>query len=299
MKKHYSGYVNIIGRPNVGKSTLMNAFLGEKMAIITHKPQTTRHRILGILNEEEYQVVFSDTPGLINDPHYKMQEAMNKAAFSIFEDADVVLFVTEHNDNYEGDEKVLQKIKQAKIPKFLLINKVDLSDPEALKALKQKWEDRLEFDEVHFISALNKLGTDHVLECIKKRLPEGPVYFPKDQISDKPERFFITEIIREKILLFYKQEIPYSCEVIIEEYKETVKHGKPFSYIRANIIAMRQSQKHILIGKGGASIKKLGIEARKDIEKFLGHRVHLELYVKIKEKWRDDDRMLKSFGYLK
>lgn len=297
MKKHYSGYVNIIGLPNVGKSTLMNAFVGEKMAIITHKPQTTRHRILGILNEEDYQVVFSDTPGIINEANYKMQEAMNKAAFSIFEDADVILFVTEPNDEYTGDEKVLQKIKKAEIPKFLLINKVDLSDPESLKALKEKWESLLDFDEIHFVSALNKLGTDHVLECIKKRLPEGPVYFPKDQLSDKPDRFFVTEIIREKILLFYKQEIPYSCEVLIEEYKETFKHGKPFHYIRANIIAMRQSQKHILIGKSGSSIKKLGIEARKDIEKFLGNRVHLELYVKIKEKWRDDDRLLKSFGY--
>lgn len=290
--------MNIIGRPNVGKSTLMNAFLGEKMAIITHKPQTTRHRILGIWNNKDYQIVFSDTPGLIDDPNYKMQKAMNKAAFSIFEDADVVLFVTTPEETYEGDEKVLSKIKNAKVPKFLLINKVDLSDPDAIKAMMEHWNDLIEFDEVHVISALNKLGTEHLLESIKKRLPEGPVYFPKDQISDKPERFFITEIIREKILLFYKQEIPYSVEVIIEEYKETMKHGKPFSYIRANIIAMRQSQKHILIGKGGSSIKRLGMEARKDIEKFLSHRVHLELYVKIKEKWRDDDQLLKSFGYL-
>jgi len=298
VSKHHSGYVNIIGRPNVGKSTLMNAFLGEKMAIITHKPQTTRHRILGIWNNDEYQIVFSDTPGLIDDPNYKMQKAMNKAAFSIFEDADVVLFVTTPEETYEGDEKVLSKIKNAKVPKFLLINKVDLSDPDSIKAMMEHWNGLIKFDEVHVISALTKLGTEHLLESIKKRLPEGPVYFPKDQISDKPERFFITEIIREKILLHYKQEIPYSVEVIIEEYKETMKHGKPFSYIRANIIAMRQSQKHILIGKGGTSIKRLGIEARKDIEHFLGHRVHLELYVKIKEKWRDDDQLLKSFGYL-
>ncbi len=282
----------------MGKSTLMNAFLGEKMSIITHKPQTTRHRILGIYNTEEFQIVFSDTPGLITDPNYKMQEAMNKAAFSIFEDADLVIFVTEPGEDYTGEEKVLNKLKKADVPKFLLINKVDLSNPEALLELKTKWESILDFDEIHFISALNKAGTDHVLECIKKRLPEGPVYFPKDQLSDKPERFFITEMIREKILLLYKQEIPYSCEVIIEEYKEENRNGKPFNRIRANIIAMRQSQKHILIGKGGSSIKKLGIEARKDIEKFLGHQIHLELYVKIKEKWRDDDRLLKSFGYL-
>jgi GTP-binding protein Era len=298
VSKHFSGYVNIIGKPNVGKSTLMNAFLGEKMAIITHKPQTTRHRILGILNEKDYQIVFSDTPGLIDDPNYKMQSAMNKAAFSIFEDADLVLFVVEPHNNYEGDEKVIKKLKQTEVPKFLLINKVDTSDPDTIKDLIEEWQKVLEFEEIHVISALNKLGTDNVIECIKKRLPEGPIYFPKDQISDKSERFFITEIIREKILLFYKQEIPYSCEVLIESYKETKKNGKPFSYIRANIIAMRQSQKHIIIGKGGASIKRLGMEARKDIEKFLSQRVHLELYVKIKEKWRDDDRSLKSFGYL-
>jgi len=295
---HYSGYVNIIGKPNVGKSTLMNAFLGEKMAIITHKPQTTRHRILGILNEKDFQIVFSDTPGLIDDPNYKMQSAMNKAAFSIFDDADVVLFVTEPTITYEGDEKVISKLKAAKVPKFLLINKVDTSDPESIKSLIEKWKNIIEFDEVHVISALNKLGTDNVIECIKKRLPEGPVYFPKDQLSDKSERFFITEIIREKILLHYKQEIPYSCEVVIEDYKETTKRGAPFSYIRANIIAMRQSQKHILIGKNGSSIKRVGVEARKDIEKFLDQRVHLELYVKIKEQWRDDDQSLKRFGYL-
>ena len=298
MGKHYSGYVNIIGKPNVGKSTLMNAFLGEKMAIITHKPQTTRHRILGIVNEEDYQIVFSDTPGLIEDPHYKMQNAMNKAAFSIFEDADVVLFVVEPHMTYVGDEKVLQKLKTTKVPKFLLINKVDTSEPEKIKNLIEEWKEAINFDEVHVISALSKLGTDNIIECIKKRLPEGPVYFPKDQLSDKSERFFITEIIREKILLFYKQEIPYSVEVLIESFKETRKNGAPFSYIRANIIAMRQSQKHILIGKNGSSIKRLGIEARKDIEKFLDQRVHLELYVKIKEKWRDDDQSLKRFGYL-
>ncbi len=298
MGVHYSGYVNIIGKPNVGKSTLINAFLGEKMAIITHKPQTTRHRILGILNETDYQIVFSDTPGLIEDPNYKMQTAMNKAAFSIFDDADLVLFVTEPTMTYEGDEKVLSKLKSAKVPKFLLINKVDTSDPESIKSLIEQWKEAIDFDEVHVISALNKLGTDNVIECIKKRLPEGPVYFPKDQLSDKSERFFITEIIREKILLHYKQEIPYSCEVVIEDYKETTKRGAPFSYIRANIIAMRQSQKHILIGKNGSSIKRVGVEARKDIEKFLDQRVHLELYVKIKEQWRDDDQSLKRFGYL-
>ena len=298
MDKHYSGYVNIIGRPNVGKSTLLNALVGEKMAIITHKPQTTRHRILGILSEEDYQIVFSDTPGLIQDPGYKMQKAMNDAAFSIFEDADVVLFVTEPADEYTGEEKVIQKLQHTQVPKLLVINKVDTSDPDTLKALEKTWTDRINFDQVHHISALEKIGTEHLLSSIKNLLPEGPIYFPKDQLSDRSERFFISEIIREKILMLYKQEIPYSSEVIVEEFKESEKNGAPFVHILAHIFVMRKTQKQILIGKGGSSIKKLGIESRKDIEKFLEKRVHLELYVKIKEKWRDDDRLLKSFGYL-
>jgi len=296
--KHYSGYVNIIGKPNVGKSTLMNAIVGEKMAIITNKPQTTRHRILGILSEDNYQIIFSDTPGVINDPHYKMQQAMNDAAFSIFEDADVVLFVTEPGDEYEGNEKVLEKIKSSKVPKFLIINKVDLSDPDALKALEKKWTDLISFDQVHHISALMKLGTENVLNCIIKLLPEGPAYYPKDQLSDRSQRFFISEIIRENILKLYHQEIPYSTEVIVESYKESEKRGAPFVHIRALIFVMRPTQKSIIIGKQGVSIKKLGMDSRKQIEAFLDCRIHLELFVKVKEKWRDDDRLLKSFGYL-
>ncbi len=272
--------------------------VGEKMAIITHKPQTTRHRILGILSDDDYQIVFSDTPGLISDPGYKMQKAMNDAAFSIFEDADIVLFVTEPGEVYEGSEKVIEKLKKTNVKKFLIINKVDTSDPDTLKALHKKWTELIEFDQVHHISALEKLGVEYLLEQIKSLLPEGPVYFPKDQLSDRSVRFFLSEIIREKILLFYKQEIPYSTEVIIENFKESEKRGEPFVHILAHIFVMRKTQKQILIGKGGSSIKKLGIEARKDIEKFLEKRVHLELFVKIKEKWRDDDRLLKSFGYL-
>jgi len=299
LDKHFSGYVNIIGKPNVGKSTLMNAFVGEKMAIITNKPQTTRHRILGIVSEENYQIVFSDTPGVISDPNYKMQKAMNDAAFSIFEDADIVVFVTEPGEEYNGDEKVLDKIKKSKVSKFLIINKVDTSDPETLKALEKKWTALIEFDEVHHISALMKLGTENLLNCIVKRLPEGPVYYPKDQLSDRSERFFISEIIRENILKLYHQEIPYSSEVIVESFKETEKRGEPFVHIKALIFVMRPTQKSIIIGKGGSSIKKLGMDSRKQIEAFLEKRIHLELFVKVKEKWRDDDRLLKSFGYLR
>lgn len=298
MSKHYSGYVNIIGKPNVGKSTLLNAVVGEKMAIITSKPQTTRHRILGILSEEDYQVVFSDTPGLIHDPGYKMQKAMNDAAFSIFEDADVVLFVIDPYDPYDGTEKVLDKLKHAKVPKFLVINKVDQSTPEQLKEMMALWSERITFDEIHCISALEKIGIDHLVSQIKARLPEGPVYFPKDQISDRSERFFISEIIREKILILYKQEIPYSSEVVVTEFKVGELRGAPFVRIRAEIYVMRDTQKQIIIGRQGSSIKKLGTLARKDIEKFLEKRIHLELFVKVKEKWRDDDRFLKGFGYL-
>lgn len=298
MSKHYSGFVNIVGKPNVGKSTLLNAMLGEKMSIITHKPQTTRHRILGILSDENHQIVFSDTPGVIDQPGYKMQKAMNDAAFSIFEDADLVLFVTEPADNYEGDEKIIEKLNQTHVAKFLVINKVDISDPQTLKQLEELWMKRVNFDACIMVSALEKAGTDHLINLIVEKLPEGPVYYPKDQISDKSVRFFVSEIIREKILEIYHQEIPYSSEVVVTEFKESVKNGKDFVRIRAEIFVMRSSQKNIIIGKAGSSIKQLGILARKDIEKFLEKKVHLELFVKVKEKWRDDDRLLKSFGYL-
>lgn len=297
-KKHFSGFVNIIGKPNVGKSTLLNAFMGEKMAIISSKPQTTRHRYKGIISGEDFQIVFSDTPGLISDPNYKLQEAMNDSAMSIFEDADLVLFMIDPYNEYTGEEKVIRKLTSTKAPKFLIINKVDTSEPEKLKALEKKWREIIDFDEVHHISALMALGIPHLLSSIKSRLPEGPAYYSKDDISDKSVRFFISEIIREKILLNYKQEIPYSVEIHVESYKESQKHGKPFVHISAVIYAMRNTQKGIIIGHKGAGIKKLGIDSRKDIEKFIGSRCHLELFVKVKDKWRDDDRMLKSFGYL-
>lgn len=298
LDKHYSGFVNIVGKPNVGKSTLLNALMGERMSIITPKPQTTRHRILGIVSGENHQVIFSDTPGLISDPGYKMQKAMNDAAFSIFEDADLILFVTEPADEYQGDELIINKLAEAEVPRFLLINKVDISDADTLKQLEQTWMDRVPFEKCIFISALEKAGIEHLLNLIIEHLPEGPVYYPKDQVSDKSVRFFISEIIREKILLLYQQEIPYSCEVVVTEFKERVKNGEDLVNIRAEVYVMRKSQKSILIGKGGSSIKKLGIQARQDIEAFLSKKVHLELYVKVKEKWRDDDRLLKSFGYL-
>jgi len=298
LSKHYSGYVNIVGKPNVGKSTLLNAMLGEKMSIITHKPQTTRHRILGILSDENHQIIFSDTPGVIDQPGYKMQKAMNDAAFSIFEDADLVLFVTEPEDKYEGDEKIIDKLNETQAPKFLVINKVDISDSQTLKELEELWMERVKFDACIMVSALEKAGTDHLVNLIMEKLPEGPVYYPKDQISDKSVRFFVSEIIREKILEIYHQEIPYSSEVVVTEFKESEKNGKDFVRIRAEIFVMRSSQKNIIIGKAGSSIKQLGILARKDIEKFLEKKVHLELFVKVKEKWRDDDRLLKSFGYL-
>ncbi len=297
-KIHRSGYVNIIGRPNVGKSTLMNALLGEKMAIITPKAQTTRHRIIGIYSEEDHQIIFSDTPGLIKDPKYKMQEAMNKAAFSIFEDADVILLMIEPGTDLSPEDKVFSSLKKATAPVFLLINKIDTSEATALTELAQEWSQFYEFENIIMISATEKHGIDHLLQEIKQRLPEGPAYYPKDNISDRSTRFFVSEIIREKILLQYKQEIPYSSEVHVEEYKESIKNDKPFVHIKATIFVMRKTQKAIIIGQGGRAIKSLGIAARRDIEKFIDSRCHLELYVKVKEKWRDDERLLKSFGYL-
>jgi len=297
-KKHYSGFINIIGKPNVGKSTLLNAFVGEKMAIISHKPQTTRHRFFGIVNGDDFQLIFSDTPGLITDPHYKMQEVMNDAALSVFEDADCVLFVIDPSNEYSGDEKVISKLKKAECPKFLVINKIDTAEQDTLKELEAEWRGLVDFDQVHHISAKEGLGIPHLLEQIRALIPEGPAYYPKDQISNKSTRFFMSEIIREKILHLYSQEIPYSSEVFIEEFNETEKHGNPFVYIKAIIFVMRKTQKGIMIGHQGSSIKKLGIESRKDIEKFLDCRVHLELFIKVKDKWRDDDRLLKSFGYM-
>ncbi len=294
---HKSGFVNIIGKPNVGKSTLMNSLLGEKMSIITSKPQTTRHRILGIYNDEEYQIVFSDTPGLIEDPSYGMHHSMNKFAYSSFEDADILLFVLDLFEDYEGDEKVIDLLKKTDSTKYLVINKIDLDKDNKLANLLDKWKDIITFDKIFEISALKKIGLDHLLKTIKDNLKEGPEYYPKDQLSDKNTRFFISEIIRESILTQYKQEVPYSCEITIDEYKESEKNGQPFVHIYATIFVSRKTQKGILIGKNGTAIKKLGTDSRVKIVEFLDHHVFLGLNVKVRENWRDDERQLKYFGY--
>ncbi len=297
-KVHKSGFVNIVGRPNVGKSTLMNALVGEKMSIITSKPQTTRHRILGILSGEDFQIVFSDTPGIIRNPAYKMQEAMNRFAQSAFEDADLMLFVTDVEEKYDADDPVINQLKNFEGPKFLVINKSDLAQPEKVLDLIKWWNEQVPFTETLPIAALHKLNTDKLLEQVQAYLPEGPEYYPKDQLTDRPERFFVSEIIREKILELYHQEIPYSTEVAIESFKERqTSKGVPLIEIQALIFVSRETQKMILLGKKGSAIKKLGTEARKSLEAWLENKVFLDLHVKVRDKWRDDDRMLKHFGY--
>ena len=295
---HKSGFVNIIGQPNVGKSTLMNTLVGERMSIITNKPQTTRHRIVGIVSEEDYQVVFSDTPGFIDDPHYKMQEAMNSFVKAAFEDADIMLWIAEVTDEPAKDLLLKERLKKLETPLFLVINKIDTVKVEEVAMSIQRWNKAFDFTEIIPISALEKKNTDTLMKLILKYIPEGPVYYPKDQLTDKPERFFVSEIIREKILLQYKQEVPYSCEVVVESFKETeTKHGEPLVRIAALIFVARKTQKVIIIGRKGDAIKRLGTEARKAIEIFLDSKVFLELHVKVKDNWRDDDRMLKHFGY--
>ncbi len=297
-KKHRSGFVNIIGRPNVGKSTLMNALLGDKMSITTHKPQTTRHRILGILNEADYQIVFSDTPGLIQQPKYEMQEVMNRYAYSTFEDADIMLFLTDAREDYPDDHPLIDQLQKLKVPVFLVINKTDTVDENRLNFLQHLWLQRVNFTEVIPISALHGLGLDVLMEKILQHLPEGPPYYPKDFLSDRPERFFVAELIREKILLLYHQEIPYAVEVVVERFKEeSTKDGLPLAHIEAWIFVERPTQKGILIGKNGEAIKKLGTLARQDIEQFLGKKVFLELRVKVRKDWRDNPEWLKRLGY--
>ncbi len=297
-KAHKSGYVNIVGRPNVGKSTLMNALVGEKMSIITNKPQTTRHRIIGILSGDDFQVVFSDTPGIISDPSYKMQIAMNNMVNTTFHDSDLTLFVTDANERFEDDDPIIERLKKVETPLFLVINKIDSVKPEQVLQLIKLWNKRLKFTEIVPISALKKHNTQKVSDLIMENLQEGPPYYPKDQLTDKPERFFVSEIVREKILELYHQEIPYSTEVIINAFKEgETSRGEAITRIDATIYVMRKSQKPILIGKGGSAIKRLGTESRKSLEKWLETRVHLELHVKISDDWRDNERMLKHFGY--
>ncbi|MDG2343762.1 MAG: GTPase Era [Flavobacteriales bacterium] len=289
---HKSGFVNIIGSPNVGKSTLMNQLVGERLSIITSKQQTTRHRIMGMVNEEDYQIVFSDTPGII-DPSYKLHENMMKFVSEALKDADVLIVMT---DVYEDLGKIKDRIERfakLEIPVLVFINKIDQSDQEKLIILVESWKKMLPKAEILPISALHNMGVDFIVPKIVQLLPEGPAYFDKDQLTNKNMRFFVSEIIREKILMQFQKEVPYSCEVVVEEYKE----DKDIVRIRTNIMVSRDTQKAILIGHQGDKIKKLGIASRLDIEAFILKKVHLELYVKVDKDWRNKDGKLKKYGY--
>jgi GTP-binding protein Era len=289
---HKSGFVNIIGSPNVGKSTLMNQLVGEKLSIITSKMQTTRHRIMGMVNDEDYQIVFSDTPGII-DPAYRLHENMMKFVSEALKDADVILMVT---DIYEDPEKMqdrLDQINQLNVPTLLLLNKMDLSDQKSMEKMVDLWKSKLPKSQILPISALHNMSIQFILPKILEWLPENPPYFDKDQLTNKNMRFFVSEIVREKILKIYQKEVPYSCEVVVEEYKEDEKIVR----IRANIMVSRTSQKSIVIGHQGKKIKKLGIESRIDVESFIGKKVHLELFVKVDKDWRDKEGKLKKYGY--
>lgn len=290
---HRSGYVNIMGRPNVGKSTLMNQLVGEKMSIINKKPQTTRHRILGIVNDKDHQIVISDTPGLIEDPHYAMQKSLNRFALSALEDADILLVMTDPGDPMEMPGALERSLPGIEAPIAIIYNKMDLWDPDKLVEVKEWWTEKIDFTRQFEISALSGEGVDNLKKWILESLPEGPVYFPKDQLTDRPERFFASEFVRQHILEQYHQEVPYSCEVIVTDFKEEEKIIR----IYAEIIVNRSTHKPIIIGKKGSAIKKLGIASRKSLEEFFGKHVYLELYVRVKEGWRDDEGTLKNFGY--
>jgi len=289
---HKAGYVNIIGNPNVGKSTLMNAFIGEKLSIITAKAQTTRHRILGIVNGEDFQVILSDTPGIIK-PAYELQDSMMKFVKSAFEDADILIYMVEIGEKALKDTSFLEKLKESKIPVLLLLNKIDASDQQTLEEQTQYWQEQLPSAEIHPISALRNFNVKEVFERILELLPEAPPYFPKDQLTDKPERFFVNEIIREKILEHYKKEIPYSVEIETEEFLEDEKIIR----IRSIIMVERESQKGIIIGHKGAALKRVGVASRKDLEKFFDKQVYIELYVKVNKNWRSNPNQLRRFGY--
>ncbi|MFY7665107.1 GTPase Era [Flavobacterium sp.] len=289
---HKAGFVNIIGNPNVGKSTLMNAFVGERLSIITSKAQTTRHRILGIVNGDDFQVVLSDTPGIIK-PAYEMQESMMQFVKSAFEDADVLIYMVEIGEKELKDEAFFNRIIHSKIPVLLLLNKIDKSSQEELEAQVQLWKTQVPNAEIYPISALNNFQVTEVFNRILELLPECPPYYPKDALTDKPERFFVNEIIREKILLNYDKEIPYAVEVETEEFLE----DDNIIRIRAVIMVERDTQKGIIIGHKGAALKKVGMEARATMEQFFGKQIHIELFVKVNKDWRRNIRQLKRFGY--
>lgn len=289
---HKAGFVNIVGNPNVGKSTLMNQLVGERISIATFKAQTTRHRIMGIVNTDDMQIVFSDTPGVLK-PNYKMQEMMLAFSESALADADVLLYVTDVIENPEKNIEFLEKVKKMKIPVLLLINKIDQSDPKKLGDIVEKWHSLLPNAEILPISAKNKFGVDMLLKRIKKLLPESPAFFDKDQLTDKPARFFVSEIIREKILLYYDKEIPYAVEVRVERFKEDDTR----IHINAVIYVERDSQKGIIIGHQGVALKKVNTESRKALEKFFGKKIFLETFVKVDKDWRSSQRELDAFGY--
>ena len=289
---HKAGFVNIVGNPNVGKSTLMNQLVGERISIATFKAQTTRHRIMGIVNTDDMQIVFSDTPGVLK-PNYKMQEMMLAFSESALADADVLIYVTDVIENPEKNMEFLEKVKKMQIPVLLLINKIDQSDPKKLGDIVEKWHSLLPNAEILPISAKNKFGTDMLLKRIKELLPESPAFFDKDQLTDKPARFFVSEIIREKILLYYDKEIPYSVEVRVERFKEDEKR----IHINAVIYVERDSQKGIIIGHQGIALKKVNTESRKALEKFFDKKIFLETFVKVDKDWRSSQRELDAFGY--
>ncbi|NCC99516.1 MAG: GTPase Era [Bacteroidia bacterium] len=290
---HKAGFVNIIGNPNVGKSTLMNALVGERISIITSKSQTTRHRIMGIVNGDDFQIVYSDTPGVLK-PRYRLQESMLEASQSALSDADVLLYVTDTVETYDKNSDFLEQTKKSGVPTFVIINKIDLlPSQEALEKLVEKWKAVLPDAIIIPVCALERFNLDQLLKQILALLPESPPYFDKDALTDRPARFFINEIIREKILETYDKEVPYSTEVVVEKFQEDDKLIR----INAMIIVERDSQKGIIIGKGGSMLKKVGMAARTEIEAFLEKKVFLELYVKVEKDWRNRDKQLKSFGY--
>ena len=289
---HKSGFINIIGNPNVGKSTLMNNLIGEKLSIITSKAQTTRHRILGIVNGDNFQLIFSDTPGIIK-PSYELQNSMMDFVKSALEDADVILYMVEIGEKSIKDSEVHNKIQSAKIPTIILLNKIDLSNQEDIENEINIWSNKYPNADIYPISALNNFNSEKVINRIIELIPESPAYFPKDQLTDKPERFFVNEKLREKILLYYNKEIPYSVEVMTEEFKDEESIIK----IRSIILVERESQKGIIIGHKGVALKKIGTKARIDLEKFFGKKVFIELHVKVSKNWRSNPNQLKKFGY--
>ncbi|OCW93882.1 GTPase Era [Macellibacteroides sp. HH-ZS] len=291
-KKHKSGFVNIVGNPNVGKSTLMNILVGERVSIITSKAQTTRHRILGIVNTDDMQIVYSDTPGVLT-PNYKLQESMLNFSNSALGDADVLLYVTDVVETVDKNEVFLQKVQNIDCPVLLIINKIDLSNQADLEKMVAIWKELLPKAEIIPVSAQSKFNVDYIKRRIEDLMPESPPYFEKDALTDKPARFFVTEIIREKILLYYQKEIPYACEVVVELFKEEAE----LIHIKSLIIVERDSQKGIIIGHQGQALKKVGAMARKDIERFFGKKVFLEMFVKVEKDWRNRDNLLRNFGY--